>query len=85
MQEPGNYSRLVREGAPAVLELKGYSWLGESKTRLPKNAMPYQSEIRQFAERIQSETGYEITAEDAVSRVVALVRDRSSTRLSLDS
>ncbi len=84
MHDPQGYSRLVNEGEPSVLELKGYSWLGESKYRLPMNAMPYQFEIRQFAKKMQETTGYELVAEDLVSRVVLLSRNGSTSGLSLD-
>lgn len=85
MHQPETYSRLVEEGAPSILELKGYSWLGESRHRLPMNAMPYQFEIRQFAKKMQQTTGYEIAAEDSVSRVVLLTRDGPASELSLDT
>jgi tRNA wybutosine-synthesizing protein 1 len=85
MHDPEGYSRLVNEGTPSTLELKGYSWLGESKHRLPMNAMPYQFEIRQFAKKMEKTTGYEVVAEDSVSRVVLLTRDGSVSGLSLDN
>lgn len=85
MHRPDCYSKLVSEGVPAVLELKGYSWLGESKLRLPISAMPYQSEIREFAKEVEKATGYELVAEDAVSRVILLTREGSTTGLSLDA
>ncbi|MGD0549589.1 MAG: hypothetical protein ABSA81_03465, partial [Candidatus Bathyarchaeia archaeon] len=66
------------------IELKGYSWLGESKQRLPINAMPYQSEINEFAKEIAKATGYELLAEDPVSRVALLARDAHRAGLSLD-
>ncbi len=84
MNSPEKYSKLVTEGAVDIVELKGYSWLGESKQRLPITAMPYHSEIREFANRIARTTGYEYVAEDAVSRVVLLARDSSTLDLSLD-
>jgi tRNA wybutosine-synthesizing protein 1 len=85
MHNPEGYSRLILEGTPSIVELKGYSWLGESRHRLPINAMPYQSEIREFARRIVETTGYEIVTEDTISRVVLLARDASVARLSLDA
>ena len=85
MHNPEGYSKLVMEGVPSVLEVKGYSWLGESKQRLPISAMPYQCEIREFAKKMEKTTGYELVAEDTVSRVVVLARDESTTGLSLDS
>ncbi len=85
MRKPERYSKLVMEGLPSLLELKGYSWLGESKQRLPISAMPYQREIREFAKIIEKYTGYELAAEDSVSRVVVLTRDGSTAGLSLDA
>jgi len=84
MHNPEGYSRLALEGDPSIIELKGYSWLGESKQRLPIDAMPYQSEIRDFASKMEKLNGYGIVAEDAVSRVVLLTRDGSAAGLSLD-
>lgn len=85
MRSPQLYSKLAMEAAPDVIELKGYSWLGESRRRLPINAMPYHSEISQFAKEIAEATGYEFVAEDVVSRVALLVRDASAAGLSLDA
>ncbi len=85
MHKPERYSRLVMEGLPSLIELKGYSWLGESKQRLPISAMPYQREIREFAKMMEKRTGYELVAEDPVSRVVVLTRDGSTTGFSLDA
>ena len=84
MHRPDSYSRLVTKGGPAVIELKGYSWLGESRLRLPISAMPYQSEIREFARQLKKATGYAPVAEDVVSRVILLTREGSTTGLSLD-
>ncbi|MCJ7457044.1 4-demethylwyosine synthase TYW1 [Candidatus Bathyarchaeota archaeon] len=85
MHKPEQYSKLVMEGSPSIIELKGYSWLGESKQRLPISAMPYQSEIKEFAKEMAKATGYELIAEDTVSRVIALAREGSTTGLSLDA
>jgi len=84
MYDPVGYSKLAMEGAPDIIEIKGYSWLGESKQRLPISAMPYQSEINEFAKEIAKATGYELLAEDPVSRVALLVRDVHAAGLSLD-
>jgi len=84
MHRPERYSELVTEGAADIVELKGYSWLGESKQRLPISAMPYQSEINEFAKEMAKATGYELLAEDPVSRVALLVRDVRAAGLSLD-
>ena len=84
MHNPTGYSKLAMEGPADIIELKGYSWIGESKQRLPINAMPYQSELREFAKEIAKATGYELVAEDTVSRVALLARDAHAVGLSLD-
>jgi tRNA wybutosine-synthesizing protein 1 len=78
------YSKLAIEGLADIIELKGYSWLGESRQRLPISAMPYHSEIREFAEEMERDSGYELVAEDTVSRVALLARDSHAADLSLD-
>lgn len=85
MHSAEKYSKLAMEGAPDIVELKGYSWLGESKQRLPINAMPYQSEIREFAREMAKATGYQLVAEDEVSRVALLARNASEANISLDA
>ena len=85
MHSPEGYSELAMKGAVDIIELKGYSWLGESRQRLPIKAMPYQSEIREFAKEMSKRTGYEFIAEDTVSRVALLARDASAMDLSLDA
>jgi len=57
------------------VELKGYTWVGESQKRLPITAMPTLEELEKFAEKIQEYTGYKIKLKDGKSRVVMLVRD----------
>jgi len=84
MHDPAGYSKLAIESLADIIELKGYSWLGESKQRLPISAMPYQSEIREFAKEIENATGYEFVTEDTVSRVALLARDAYAADLSLD-
>jgi len=76
MHNPEGYSELALTGRPSIIELKGYSWLGESKQRLPIRAMPYHFEMREFARKMEKSTGYEIVAEDPISRVVLLARGR---------
>jgi tRNA wybutosine-synthesizing protein 1 len=85
MHNPEGYSELAMEAQADIIELKGYSWLGESKQRLPISAMPYHSEIREFAREMERATGYELVAEDTVSRVALLARAAHAADLSLDS
>jgi tRNA wybutosine-synthesizing protein 1 len=84
MHRAESYAKLAAEAAPDFIELKGYSWLGESRQRLRISAMPYHSEIVAFAKQMTNTTGYELIAEDTVSRVALLTRNGSTRGLSLD-
>jgi tRNA wybutosine-synthesizing protein 1 len=65
---------LIREASPRFIELKGYMYLGYSRMRLPKIAVPDMDEIRIFASTIAEHANYQIFDENAHSRVVCLVR-----------
>jgi tRNA wybutosine-synthesizing protein 1 len=65
------------------VELKGYTWVGESQKRLPITAMPTLDELEKFAEKIQEITGYKIKVKDDKSRVVMLVRDEDAWETNL--
>ncbi len=78
MVEPEGYAELVRKGEPMFVELKGYTWVGESQKRLPITAMPEMKELVDFASRLSELTGYRVKLTDDKSRVVLLVRDEES-------
>jgi tRNA wybutosine-synthesizing protein 1 len=65
---------LVRGASPRFVEIKGYMYLGYSRMRLPKTAVPNLDEIRSFARTIAEHADYQILDENAHSRVVCLVR-----------
>jgi len=67
------YAELVRKAEPNFVEVKAYEWVGESQKRLPKEAMPYMEDVRQFAKRISELTGYQIKEEYEPSGAVLLV------------
>lgn len=83
MVDPSGYARLVSYSQPMFVELKGYTWVGESTKRLPKTAMPTLEELGVFASRIAEETGYKVKMLDDKSRVVMLVRDEEAWQKSL--
>lgn len=75
MTDPEGYAKIAEIGYPHFIELKGYTWVGESQKRLPITAMPTLQELKKFAEKISEATGYKIKLNDEKSRVVMLVRD----------
>jgi len=69
-----DYARIVNKAQPDFIEVKAYEWVGESQKRLPKNAMPYMSDIEEFAEKISSLTGYIIRGKYEPSGAVLLAK-----------
>ncbi|MEM0093269.1 MAG: 4-demethylwyosine synthase TYW1 [Thermofilum sp.] len=78
MVEPEGYAKLISKASPMFVELKGYTWVGESQKRLPITAMPEMRELESFAAKIAEHTGYSVKLTDEKSRVVLLVRDEEA-------
>ncbi|MEM2824724.1 MAG: 4-demethylwyosine synthase TYW1 [Thermofilaceae archaeon] len=78
MVEPEGYAKLIERSQPRFVELKGYTWVGESQKRLPITAMPTLKELEEFAQKIAELTGYRVKLADEKSRVVMLVRDEET-------
>ncbi len=67
-----DYAALIGKAEPDFIEVKAYEWVGESQRRLPKNAMPYMKEVREFADVLADLTGYAIKGEYRPSGAVLL-------------
>lgn len=78
------YAKLVEKAQPKFLELKGYTWVGESQKRLPREAMPRLEELVKFGREIADRVGYILKEVDEKSRVVMFVRDEETWEWSLD-
>ncbi|MFQ5997945.1 MAG: 4-demethylwyosine synthase TYW1 [Candidatus Bathyarchaeia archaeon] len=85
LKDAEGYSKLIRRGEPKFVELKGYSWLGESQKRLPINAMPSMEELDAFAEDISNLTKYTVKTRDKKSRVIVMVKDEETWKWSLEA
>lgn len=72
MHSPEKYAKLIEKANPDFIEVKGYMWVGESRKRLPSEAMPSHKEIQEFADKLSKETGYVQKDEQEESRVVLL-------------
>ena len=83
MKDPEGFAVLAKKTEPDFIEMKGYSWLGESKERLPISAMPTIEEMDAFASIIAKETGYVLKARDVTSRVLILCKDEETWKWSL--
>ncbi|MEM2454649.1 MAG: 4-demethylwyosine synthase TYW1 [Candidatus Bathyarchaeia archaeon] len=54
------YARIVGKSKPDFIEVKAYEWVGQSRERLPREAMPCMEDVEKFASQLADLTGYEI-------------------------
>lgn len=74
LNHPKEYARLVRKANPTYMEPKAYMHVGFSRFRMGYNNMPTHQEIKNFAEELSEEVGYNILDQAPESRVVLLSR-----------
>ncbi len=77
LKDPEGYAKLIEKAEPKFVECKAYMHVGESQKRLPREAMPSNEEIKEFAERLSDSLGYEFITHDEASRVSLLARSRN--------
>jgi len=68
---PG-YAELIACAHPDYVEVKGFTWVGEARTRLPGEAMPTMEDVRRFSQALSPLIGYGLRDEFPPSRVVLL-------------
>lgn len=83
MHDVRSYARLILKGEPDYVEVKGYMFLGASRHRLGVGNAPSHRDIRAFAEKLSSITGYYILDEQVESRVVLLSREPQIERINV--
>jgi len=70
--KPEKYAKLISKTEPDFIEAKSYSWVGESRQRLPGTAVISVEELKEFAQKLAENTNYKIKDVDNASRVVLL-------------
>ena len=68
------YAQIIKETNPDFVECKAYVWVGYSRYRLDRQAMPRHEEIKRFAGLLSKSTGYKIIDEKPESRVVLMAK-----------
>jgi len=81
LSHPESYARLIEKANPTYVEPKAYMHVGFSRLRLGFENMPSHEEIRNFAEELARDTGYNVLDEAPESRVVLLSRLEKAIRL----
>ncbi|HJJ55756.1 MAG TPA: 4-demethylwyosine synthase TYW1 [Methanocorpusculum sp.] len=70
-----NFSNIINQSLPKYIEIKGYMYLGYSRTRLSESSIPTMTDIRNFTMNILSHTtDYQILNENEPSKVICLKR-----------
>ncbi|MBS7648998.1 4-demethylwyosine synthase TYW1, partial [Candidatus Bathyarchaeota archaeon] len=67
-----SYAKIVERANPDFIEVKAYEWVGQSRERLPREAMPYMENVEEFASSLANLTGYEIKGKYEPSGAVLL-------------
>jgi len=81
LNHPELYAKLITKASPTYIEAKAYMHVGFSRLRLGFENMPSHEDIRQFANELAQETGYNVLDESPDSRVVLLSRLEKAIRL----
>ena len=80
MFDEKGYSEMINLADPMFLELKGYSWMGDSQFRLDISDMPKYEEIMEFGKKICELTDRKVIAEREDSRVALLMKEDREDR-----
>ncbi len=72
---PEGYAQIVDKASPSYLEVKSFMSVGGARDRLAYELMPTDSEILEFAEKIEKSSSYRIIDHKEDSRVVLLTRN----------
>lgn len=72
--KPDQYAKIISKTEPDFVEAKSYSWIGESRQRLPGSSVIPLEDLKGFAQKISENCNYKIKDIDNASRVVLLER-----------
>lgn len=75
MAAPESYAELIKLGKPMFVEVKGYSHVGNSMSRLGQEEMPTYDEITDFAKKVAALINYDFRDSMEDARVALLVRN----------
>ena len=81
LRSPEGYARLIEKASPTYVEPKAAMCIGYARYRISPENSPKFGEVKEFAERLASLTGYEIIRESEASRVCLLSTLREPIRV----
>ncbi len=74
MDAPEKFAFLAQKMQPDIIECKSYAWMGYSKQRMKRENTPNYEEVKEFAQKLGTATGYELSLSKAGSDIVLLRR-----------
>ena len=74
MVNPDEYAQIIDKTEGKFVELKSFMSVGAARERLPYESMPLHSELKEFAEIVESKSSYHIADENERSRVILMTR-----------
>lgn len=76
-----DYSQLIKKANPLFVELKGFMSVGYARKRLGYERMPTFNEMKNFAEKLSSETGLKILDFHEHSRAFVLGKNKEELKI----
>jgi tRNA wybutosine-synthesizing protein 1 len=81
MTDPESYANLIKLAEPHFVEVKAYMFVGASRLKLSMENMPLHNEVKEFAQKIATHSGYKIIDEHPASRVLLLMKEDFPERI----
>ena len=81
MCNEGDYAELIKKANPKFVEIKAYSWVGESRERLTESNVPSYEECLEFAEKVAKLIDYEVIDTHRASKAILLAREDFEGRI----
>jgi tRNA wybutosine-synthesizing protein 1 len=81
MSNEEDYAKLIKKGNPLFVEIKAYSWVGESRLRLTQENVPSYDECYDFAKTIANLIDYKIIDTHRESKAILLAKEDPEDRL----
>tara|TARA_Y100000310_G_scaffold343710_1_gene452653 strand:+ start:1320 stop:2252 length:933 start_codon:yes stop_codon:yes gene_type:complete len=81
MTNEKDYAKLIKKANPKFVEIKSYSWVGESRERLEIDNVPSYDDCLSFAEKIAELIDYKVIDTHKESKAILLAKEDSKDRI----
>ena len=81
MCNESDYAKLIKKANPKFVEIKSYSWVGESRERLNLENVPSYEDCLGFAEKIAKLINYKVIDTHKESKAILLAKENYEDRV----